>query len=89
MKIQIKDSSVITADIKTDRGSFTTHTQAALALLSDGQVWKVRVRLPRQGDKVQAAYPPGAYEISDDSFGLGKHGDLEMKSLALVPVAAK
>jgi hypothetical protein len=85
MKVQIKDGSVQSAELKGASGTFTSKSQIGWVALSNGEVWKIRIRLPRD----HGGYSAGMYDIADESFVRGKYDDLQLgNALVLRPVVA-
>jgi len=84
LKVQIKDASVDTFMVNGKSGQFESKNQNAWVELPSGETRKVRVRV----QKGAQPYAVGVYTISDESFGVGKYGDLQVDSLKLVPIAA-
>ena len=82
MKIEIKDAAVITKEITTVKGTFTSTAQSGWVNLPNGETRKVNIRL----NKGQVPFPSGNYTISDASFTVDEYGNLALKNLQLVQV---
>jgi len=81
MQLVIKDVTVTTSQINGKSGVFQSSSQDAWLDLPSGERRKVRVRLQRDAKPYQS----GSYVVSDESFTVGKYGDLEIGQLVLVP----
>jgi hypothetical protein len=82
--IKIEDATVESREIKGKNGTFSAKDQYGIADMPNGERRKVRIRVPREG----GAYRVGVYTISDESFGVGQYGDIQVANLVLVPAPA-
>jgi hypothetical protein len=83
--IRIIDATVERRDVKGRNGMFSAESQYGIADLPNGERRKVRVRVPRD----VGPYKVGTYTVSDQSFGVGQYGDIEIAQLHLVSVAER
>lgn len=60
---------------------YSIRFQEVWAILSSGEVRKVRVNLNNE----QAAFAPGVYDLDDSSFTVGRFGDLGIGFVNLIP----
>ena len=80
--IKIIDATVERRDVKGRNGTFSAESQYGIADLPNGERRKVRIRVPRD----VGPYKVGSYTVSDQSFGVGQYGDIEIAQLHLVSV---
>lgn len=80
--IKIMDATVERRDVKGRNGTFSAESQYGIADLPNGERRKVRIRVPRD----VGPYKVGSYTVSDQSFGVGQYGDIEIAQLHLVSV---